>query len=267
MVRGFFLLAPRAPRAGRKSVFHAVLCLTRRAVGGMLSADMNLKRLLLAATLFGLCTAAQAVQVIMTGGVALRSWENNRGPLAHDNWWANFVRASTVQMEITRSKDPQAQIVWLVYRPAYVTRGVENKTDYISRIRETAAKYKVKLVFFDTMDQMYKALNSAPRGRDRITHFYYFGHSNPNAFMLDYSNYIVAASTVWMHEDDLAKRIKPGIFAPDAECWSYGCFTGCSMSKKWKQATGAAMWGNLESTRYQPVGDGKLPQGVGKWVQ
>lgn len=267
MVRGFFLLAPPAPGAGRKSVFHAVLCLTRRAVGGMLSADMNLKRLLLAATLFGLCTAAQAVQVIMTGGVALRSWENNRGPLAHDNWWANFVRASTVQMEITRGKDPQAQIVWLVYRPAYVTRGVENKTDYISRIRETAAKYKVKLVFFDTMDQMYKALNSAPRGRDRITHFYYFGHSNPNAFMLDYSNYIVAASTVWMHEDDLAKRIKPGIFAPDAECWSYGCFTGCSMSKKWKQATGAAMWGNLESTRYQPVGDGKLPQGVGKWVQ
>ena len=267
MVRGFFLLAPPAPGAGRKSVFHAVLCLTRRAVGGMLCADMNLKRLLLAATLFGLCTAAQAVQVIMTGGVALRSWENNRGPLAHDNWWANFVRASTVQMEITRSKNPQAQIVWLVYRPAYVTRGVENKTDYISRIRETAAKYKVKLVFFDTMDQMYKALNSAPRGRDRITHFYYFGHSNPNAFMLDYSNYIVAASTVWMHEDDLAKRIKPGIFAPDAECWSYGCFTGCSMSKKWKQATGAAMWGNLESTRYQPVGDGKLPQGVGKWVQ
>lgn len=227
----------------------------------------NWKRMLTAALVLGLCPVAQAVQVIMTGGVALRSWENNRGPLAHDNWWANFVRASTIQMEITRSKDPNAKIVWLVYRPAYVTRGAENKTDYVSRIRETAAKYRTKLVFFDTMDQMYKAINTAPKGKDRITHFYYFGHSNPNAFMLDYSNYIVAASTVWMHEDDLAKRIKPGVFAPDAECWSYGCYTGCSMSQKWKQATGASMWGNLESTRYQPVGDGKLPQGVGKWVK
>ena len=227
----------------------------------------NWKRMLTAALVLGLCPVAQAVQVIMTGGVALRSWENNRGPLAHDNWWANFVRASTIQMEITRSKDPNAKIVWLVYRPAYVTRGAENKTDYVSRIRETAAKYRTKLVFFDTMDQMYKAINTAPKGKDRITHFYYFGHSNPNAFMLDYSNYIVAASTVWMHEDDLAKRIKPGVFAPDAECWSYGCYTGRSMSQKWKQATGASMWGNLESTRYQPVGDGKLPQGVGKWVK
>ena len=223
--------------------------------------------MLTVALALGLCPVAQAVQVIMTGGVALRSWENNRGPLAHDNWWANFVRASTVQMEISRGKDPSARIVWLVYRPAYVTRGAENQTDYISRIRETAAKYRVKLVFFDTADQMYKALNAAARGKDRITHFYYFGHSNPNAFMLDYSNYIVAASTVWMHEDDLAARIKPGVFAPGAECWSYGCYTGRSMSKKWKKATGAGMWGNLESTRYQPVGDGHLPQGVGKWVQ
>lgn len=227
----------------------------------------RIRHFLLAALLFG-CSLSQAVEVVLCGGVALRSWENLRGPAAHDNWWANFVRASTVYIDGALAKDSSKDILWLVYRPSYITRGKENEIDYISRIRETAGKRNIRFRFVDSAEEAYKAINSAPRNKkDRITGFYYFGHSNPHAFMLDYSNSVMAASKAWMHEKDLATRINKEIFAPDAECWSYGCYTGRSMSKYWKDAFGVGLWGNLESTRYQPVGEGRLPAGAGKWVR
>ena len=229
---------------------------------------MKLMRNVLMATLLAGCSLTQAVEVVLCGGVALRSWENLRGPSAHDNWWANFVRASTVYIDQARAKDPEKDIVWIVYRPAYIARGKENQIDYISRIRETAAKRKLRLRFVDTAEDAYRAINKAPRNKkDKVTAFYYFGHSNPHAFMLDYSSTIMAASAAWIHEKDLATKIDKNIFASDAECWSYGCYTGRSMSKYWKEAFGVPMWGNTESTRYQPVGEGKLPAGAGKWVQ
>ena len=226
-----------------------------------------MRHILLAALVLG-CSLSQAVEVVLCGGVALRSWENLRGPAAHDNWWANFVRASTVYIDGALAKNPEKDILWLVYRPSYITRGKENQIDYIARIRETAGKRKIRFRFVDSADDAYKAINAAPRNKkDRITGFYYFGHSNPHAFMLDYSNSVMAASKAWMHEKDLDTRINPAIFAPDAECWSYGCYTGRSMSKYWKDAFGVGLWGNLESTRYQPVGEGKLPAGAGEWVK
>lgn len=229
---------------------------------------MKLMRNILITSLLAGCSLTQAVEVVLCGGVALRSWENLRGPAAHDNWWANFVRASTVYIDQARAKDPKKDIVWIVYRPSYISRGKENQIDYISRIRETAGKRKLRLKFVDTADEAYQAINKAPRNKkDKVTAFYYFGHSNPHAFMLDYSNYVMAASKAWMHEKDLATKINKDIFAPDAECWSYGCYTGRSMSKYWKEAFGVPMWGNTESTRYQPVGEGKLPAGAGKWVR
>ena len=229
---------------------------------------MKLMRNVLMATLLAACSLTQAVEVVLCGGVALRSWENLRGPSAHDNWWANFVRASTVYIDSALAKDPKKDIVWIVYRPSYITRGKENQIDYISRIRETAGKRHLRLRFVDTADEAYKAINQAPRNKkDKVTAFYYFGHSNPHAFMLDYSNSVMAASKAWMHEKDLASKINKNIFAPDAECWSYGCYTGRSMSKYWKAAFGVGMWGNPASTRYQPVGEGKLPAGAGKWVR
>lgn len=228
---------------------------------------MNLMRLIIAAGLVALSPLSHGLEVILAGGVALRSWENFRGPSAHDNWWANFIRASTVQIALTQAKKPGERIVWIVYRPSYITRSKENKTDFIPKIRETAAKYGVKLVYVDSAAEAYEAINKAPRKGERINSFYYFGHSNPHAFMLDYSNDIIGASTEWMHENELATRIRRDIFAPDAECWSYGCYTGQSMSAKWKEAFGVPMWGNLESTRYQPVGEGRLPAGAGRWVR
>lgn len=213
------------------------------------------------------CSAAQAVEVILTGGVALKTWEILRGPAKHDNWWANFVRASTVRMEQARRENPAEKFVWIVYRPAYQTRSKEEKTNYVNMIRDLATKYKAKLVFVDTADQAYAAINAVPKGGERITSFYYFGHSNAYAFMLDYSNSIIGSSKQWLHEDDLAKRIRRDAFSPQAKCYSYGCYTGRSMSAKWKAAFGVPMVGNTESTRYQPVGDGRMPVGAGRWVE
>ena len=229
---------------------------------------MNWMRNVLMAGCLAACSLSHGVEVVLCGGVALRSWENLRGPAAHDNWWANFVRASTVYIDSALAKDPSKDILWLVYRPSYITRGKENQIDYIARIHETASKRKIRFRFVDSADDAYKAINQSPRNKkDRVTAFYYFGHSNPHAFMLDYSNSVMAASKAWMHEKDLATKINKEIFAPDAECWSYGCYTGMSMSRYWKEAFGVGLWGNMESTRYQPVGEGKLPAGAGKWVQ
>lgn len=210
---------------------------------------------------------AHGVEVILTGGVALKSWEYLRGPAKHDNWWANFVRASTVQMSLSRAADPRASFVWIVFRPAYITRSKEEGRDFIAAIRQTAAKYGAKLHLVDTAAQAYAAINGAASGGRRISAFYYFGHSNAHAFMLDYSNCIIGASKQWIHERELASHLRRGIFAPNAVCVSYGCYTGLSMSSFWKGATGVPLRGNTSSTRYQPVGDGRLPVGAGRWVE
>ncbi len=228
---------------------------------------MIFKRLFPVLALLLTAPLTQAVDVVLSGGVALKSWEKLRGPVAHDNWWANFIRAATVHIDITRQKHPDAKITWIVYRPAYITRGKEEGKDYVSMIKEQADKRKVKLVFVDTSEQTFKAINNAPRGKEKITSFYYFGHSNAHAFMLDYSNTIIGSSKHWIHEKDIATKLKPSSFAPDANCHSYGCYTGLSMSQVWHKAMGFPLWGNTESTRYQPVGEGCMPMGNGRWVK
>lgn len=222
---------------------------------------------LLVAGALACSSVAPAVEVILTGGVALKGWEILRGPAKHDNWWANFVRASTVRMELARRENPAVNITWIVYRPAYITRGKEEGKNYVSMISELAKKFKVKLVFVDTAAQAYAAINNAPRGKELITSFYYFGHSNAHAFMLDYSNSIIGSSKQWLHEKELATRLRRSAFAPNAQCYSYGCYTGLSMSAVWKQSLGIPMLGNTASTRYQPVGEGRMPVGAGRWVK
>lgn len=229
-------------------------------LGGVMKRLLSLMLCLMAV----LTPVATAGNVILTGGVALRAWENYRGPAAHDNWWANFVRASTIQMSLLQQKDPQAKITWIVYRPSYVTRSKENKTEFIPKIKDTAAKYGAKLVWVDSAEEAWKAVAACGK-REPMDGFYYFGHSNPHAFMLDYSNEIIGASVQWMHEKDIEKHLTPAMFKSDAYCISYGCYTGQSMSGYWQKATQVPMWGNTESTRYQPVGDGRLPEGKGKW--
>ncbi len=216
--------------------------------------------------MFYLGSEARAVHVVMTGGPALTKWEGLRVKAdRHDNWWANFVRASTLRISHIQAKDAGASICWVVYKPGYVTRGKEDGKPYVAWINELASKYKVRLVWVNTSDQAINALNRSAKTGGKIQSFYYFGHSNPYAFMLDYGNDVMAVSTQFIHETDLLK-IDPAAFQPNADCWSYGCYTGMSMSQWWKKIVGVPMWGNMEATRYGPVSSGKLPEGVGKWV-
>ena len=181
-------------------------------------------RLLLAlALVLGGTGMSRAVHVVMCGGPALKQWEGLRiQPDRHDNWWANFVRASTVRIAQIQQADPGARITWIVYRPGYVTRGKEDGKPYTKWISDLAAKYKTKLVWVNTADQAIRALNSSPRFQgDKVESFYYFGHSNCFAWMLDYGNNIMAVSTEWIHETDL-NRIRRDIFSPQSDCRRFG---------------------------------------------
>ena len=66
--------------------------------------------------------------------------------------------------------------------------------------------------------------------KNKIDGFEYYGHSNRYAFLIEYSNDIIGASTVYLHENDL-KQIRRTSFNRKAICVSYGCNTGESMSK------------------------------------
>lgn len=219
------------------------------------------------AVLFLLLAAwSHADHVIVTGGPALRRWENLRVEEdQHDRWWANFVRASTLRMaEIRQAYGSGAPLVWFVFRPGYEARGREDGKPYITWITEQATKRNVTLIWFSGTGDFIKSLNTRPRGS--IQTFDFFGHSNRHAFMFDYGSDIMAASTAWLHERDLP-RIKGSIFTRNAYCKSWGCHTGQSMSAVWKSATGVALEGAKGPTDYTVVGQGKLPVVHGSWVR
>lgn len=207
-----------------------------------------------------------ADHVVVTGGPAMRKWENFRVTEdQHDRWWANFIRASTLRMaEIRKAYGSGAPLVWMVYQPGYQNRAREDGKPYTTWIAEQAAKRRATLVWFNGSGNFISALNSRPRGS--IETFDFFGHSNRYAFMFDYSNDIMGASTAWLHERDLP-RIKSSIFSRNASCKSWGCHTGESMSAVWKSATGVALEGARGPTSYIVVGQGRMPVVHGSWVR
>ena len=209
---------------------------------------------------------SHADHLIVTGGPALRKWENLRVPDdQHDRWWANFIRASTLRIaEIRKAYGADAAIVWMVYQPSYQTRGREDGKPYTSWIAELAAKRRVTLVWFNSSGSFIQQLNSRPRSS--IETFDFFGHSNRFAFLFDYGNEIMAVSTAWLHERDLP-RIKSSIFARNAYCKSWGCHSGESMSAVWKHATGVPLEGARGPTTYADVGQGTMPVVHGSWVK
>jgi hypothetical protein len=220
----------------------------------------------IALVFFMLTAWSHAEHVIVAGGPALRRWENLRvSEDQHDRWWANFIRASTLRMdEIRRAQGVGAKLVWFVYQPGYQTRGREDGKPYTTWIAEQAKKRGATLVWFSGTGEFIKALNARPRGS--IQTFDFFGHSNRHAFMFDYGNDIMAASTAWLHERDLP-RIKSSIFDSNAYCKSWGCHTGQSMSAVWKRATGVPLEGAKGATDYTVVGQGKMPAVRGSWAR
>jgi len=209
---------------------------------------------------------ASAEHVILTGGPALRKWENYRVSAdQHDRWWANFVRASTLRMaEIRTAYGKDAPLVWIVYQPGYTARGREDGKPYTSWISQLASERRATLIWINSGGDFIRAMNGRPRGS--VQTFDYFGHSNRYCFLLDYSSDIMAACTAWVHERDLP-RLSASVFSSNAYCKSWGCHTAESMSDKWKSATGQPLEAATGPTNYDKVGQGTLPTSSSGWVR
>jgi hypothetical protein len=204
--------------------------------------------------------------IILTGGVSLWQWEKYKAA-PHDNWWMNFVRASRIRIQQIQTENPNAQITWLVYRPAYIARGKQEKNDLISHIESVRDAFHVKLIFFDKAEEVINYLNYGQnRDQVKIANFEFFGHSNKVCWMFDYSSNLDSASKCWLHEDDL-KQLRRGLFAKDAFVKSWSCHTGEEMSHKWKAATGVAMIGAIGKTQYMTDELPILSSENGRWVK
>ncbi|GAA5497150.1 hypothetical protein Rhal01_03340 [Rubritalea halochordaticola] len=229
----------------------------------------NMKRIaLLLICLFASVGFLEAAQhVILTGGPALRKWENYRTERdRHDRWWANFVRASTLRMdEIRRAYGTEGtSFVWYVYRTGYDKRGREDGKPYTTWITEQAAKRNARLVWINSGNDFISKFNRLPARS--VATFDFFGHSNKHCFLLDYSSQILGASAAWLHESQL-RSLSGRPLAKGAICKSWGCHTAESMSKYWKSATGVPLIGAVGKTDYATLTHGKLPSVSGRWSQ
>ena len=211
-------------------------------------------RHLLALLILGFAVSAYADQneyLIVSGGPALRKWEDlRRNGEQHDRFWGNFIRTARSRIEELQKAQPGINITWLVYLDSYERRNVEDKRSVTALIESVRDKYKVKLVWFHTGDDVINYINSGSnRSRNKISGFEYFGHSNKFCFMFDYSSDVYGVSTSWLHQRDL-RRIRSSAFAQNAYCQSWGCHTGEAMSAEWKKATGLWMIGADGKTDY-----------------
>ena len=212
--------------------------------------------------------AAQAREyIVVSGGPALRQWENIRPKQdQHDRWWGNFVRPAKNRMIEIRDHNPGAMITWLVYRKAYANRAAEESRPLVSFVESVRDKYGFKLVWFSSGGDVVRYLNSGHnRSRVKVANFEYFGHSNKFCFMFDYSSEILGASKSWLHEKHL-DQIRKGIFTRDAYAKSWGCHTGESMSAAFRKATGVRMVGAIGKTDYSP-GEYVIISPGGRWAR
>jgi hypothetical protein len=192
---------------------------------------------------------AQSEYIILSGGPALRKWEDLRRPgEQHDRWWGNFIVTAATRIKELRTKQPQMPIAWLVYRDAYARRSMADGKPYLDWIAEKQAKYNVRVVFFSSGREVINYINSNRR-RLKIGGFEFYGHSNKYCFMFDYSSDNYGTSSSWLHQADL-KHINRSAFERNAYCQSWGCHTGESMSAVWKKVTGLTMVAAYGKTDY-----------------
>jgi hypothetical protein len=190
--------------------------------------------------------------IMLCGGPSLHLWEKYKQE-PHDNYWGCFVRAARTriqQLEPQLKDNPAVTITVLIYLDGYRTRSAQEHRDLIPLIYSVRDTYKLNLVSFEDGEDVVRYLNyGKPRGQIKIADFEYFGHSNQDAFMFDYSNQVGSCSKSWLHQNQLA-QIRRGIFAPGAYVKSWGCYTGESMSQKFRAATGTSMIGAVGRVDY-----------------
>ncbi len=208
--------------------------------------------------------------IIVSGGPALISQEQYRREAhRHDRWWGNFIRTARYRVEqLQKATNGAINITWLVYRPGYETRQTEDGQPLITNIESVRDKYKIRLVWFSTTDELINYINSGQDRRSiKVSGFEIFAHSNKYCFVFDYSNHILGASETYFHEADL-KKINKRVFAKGAYCKSWGCHSGESFSAAWKRATGVKMIGAIGKTDYSDTWKGSLPfvGAGGRWT-
>ncbi len=219
---------------------------------------MSARTAILAALAFLITSSASAQSgeyIILSGGPALRKWENlRRAGEQHDRWWGNFIRPARVTIENLQKRLPPGTVItWLVHRSSYARRSGEDGQPLISNVESVRDKYRVRLVWYDSGSDVVNYINSGmPRGSTKIVGFEYFGHSNKFCLMFDYSSDNYGVSSSWLHEADLP-RLHKGAFARDAFCKSWGCHTAESMSAAWKKATGVKLIGAYGKTDYSDM--------------
>lgn len=210
--------------------------------------------------------------IIVTGGPALLRWEQYRiKNQRHDQWWGNFVRASRIRIDqLQRYYKSPVNITWMVYRPAYVSRASEDGQPLLSYIESVRDKYKIRLVWFNSGDDVIRYINSGRnRSQLKVGGFEYFGHSNKYCFVFDYSNQVLGASKSFLHQDMLS-GVHRNAFAKRSFAKSWGCHTGESFSASFKKATGVKMVGAVGKTDYSEVYKQVLPflsSSYGKWTR
>ncbi|MCB1097637.1 MAG: hypothetical protein KDN22_18840 [Verrucomicrobiae bacterium] len=212
--------------------------------------------------------------IILVGGPSLHRWEKFRRPQdQHDKFWSNFMSSARIRtQQLRRAHGDAAIITWLVYKRGYAERGKEDGQNHLQTIQNRARQLNVRLVWYDTSDQVINYLNKGmSRRKVKIATLDYFGHSNKFCFLLDYSNEILGASRCYLHQRDLG-RVRRGIFIKEPRICSYGCHTGESMASVWQRATGTRMRGAVGKTDYSGIlaGGDSLPvisSENGHWVE
>jgi hypothetical protein len=190
--------------------------------------------------------------ILLCGGPSLHLWEQYRDQ-PHDNYWGCFVRAARTRIQELKpvvKDNPAATVTMLIYLDGYRSRSAQEKRDLIPLIYSVRDAYQLNLVPIENGEDVIRYLNNGkPRQQLKIADFEYFGHSNQDCFMLDYSNQVGNSSKAWLHENQLA-ALHRGIFAPGAYVKSWGCYTGEGMSQKFRAATGVPMIGAVGKVDY-----------------
>lgn len=192
--------------------------------------------------------------IVICGGPAMRTWEKSKH-YQHDNTWVNFIAAAEIRWKQIKSQPHSGDaLTWLVYRTGYERRGKENGEDLIKSIEARARVLGVNLRWFNSGAELVDYINNGyARDSIKIANLDYFGHSNKNCWMFDYSSDIDGCSMAFLHNKDLP-GLKMGSFLENAHVKSWGCHSAQSFTDEWKRYTGTTMTGTVGKTDYSTGG-------------
>jgi hypothetical protein len=152
---------------------------------------------------------------------------------------------------------------WLIYRPGYEQRGKEDGANLIQAVENRARALGVTVKWFGPSFEVIDHLNGGyPRDTVKIANFDYFGHSNKNCWMFDYSNNVDGCSNSFIHIKDLPS-LSAGIFLTQAHVKSWGCHSAEAFTSEWKKYTGTTMIGTVGKTDYSTGGLPKVTRARG----